>query len=120
MINNTQREHALKMGEILGGSIFICLFKRMRKDKQDAAIKKFLEKVKPLQDYMLKELLPFMNEKANEYDKQKEQYKRNKKKLEMEKAEKLKEKINKKYYKQKRKIDFDYYRKEGKSRNNKK
>ena len=65
MINNTQREHALKMGEILGGSIFICLFKRMRKDKQDAAIKKFLEKVKPLQDYMLKELLPFMNEKAN-------------------------------------------------------
>ena len=39
------------------------------------------------------------------------------KKLEMEKVEKLKEKINKKYYKQKRKIDFDYYRKEGKNKN---
>ena len=34
------------------------------------------------------------------------------KEKEIEKAEKLKEKINKHYYKPKRKIDFDYYRKE--------
>ena len=34
------------------------------------------------------------------------------KQREIEKKEKLKEKINKKYYKPKRKIDYDYYRKE--------
>ena len=34
------------------------------------------------------------------------------KEKEIEKAEKLKEKINKQYYKPKRKIDYDYYRKE--------
>ena len=40
------------------------------------------------------------------------------KEKEIEKSEKLKEKINKNYYKPKRKIDYDYYRKELNKKNN--
>jgi hypothetical protein len=40
------------------------------------------------------------------------------KEKEIEKREKLEEKINKKYYKPKRKIDYDYYRKELNKKNN--
>ena len=39
------------------------------------------------------------------------------KKAENDKIEKFKEKLNKKYYKRMRKIDFDYYRKEKRQKN---
>jgi hypothetical protein len=39
------------------------------------------------------------------------------KKVEDEKIEKFKQKINKKYYKRSRRIDFDYFRKKNKNKN---
>ena len=39
------------------------------------------------------------------------------KKVEDEKIEKFKQKVNKKYFKKSRRIDFDYYRKKNKNKN---